>query len=71
LVDGADITPPTLADFNPIDPSITSEAKWAPVSELHRTPFVPEMIYEPLMRYFATGVFEPSFFEHSDGGETT
>jgi len=63
LIGGADITPPTHPDTNPLDRSITSAAKWVPVSELHRTLFVPELIYDSLMRYFEAGTFEPSFFE--------
>jgi len=63
LIGSAKITPPTHPDTNPLDPTITSKAKWVPVSELHATPFVPEFIYDSLMRYFDTGLFEPSFFE--------
>ena len=65
LVGGAQITPPTHPDTNPLDPAIRSFAKWIPISELHKTPFVPEIIYDSLMRYFETGIFEPSFFECS------
>jgi len=63
LIGSAQITPPSHPDTNPLDPSITSEAEWVPISELYKTPFVPEMIYDSLMRYFDTGIFEPSFFE--------
>ncbi|MDR2686475.1 MAG: NUDIX domain-containing protein [Oscillospiraceae bacterium] len=63
LIGGPQITPPTHPDTNPLDPSMTSAAKWVPISELHATPFVPEMIYDSLVRYFETGIFEPSFFE--------
>ena len=70
LLDGTDIAPPSVPDANPLDSSITSVAKWVPISELHATPFVPEMIYEPLMRYFKTDIFEPSFFEFADGGKS-
>ena len=68
LAGNPEITLPTHPDTNPLDPSITSMAKWVPISELHRTPFVPEMICNSLMRFFDTGIFEPSFFE--DGGTT-
>ena len=63
LIGSPHITPPTHPDTNPLDSSITSAAKWVPISNLHVTPFVPEIIYDSLMRYFETGTFEPSFFE--------
>jgi len=63
LIGSARITPPTHPDTNPLDRTITSHAEWVPISALRNTPFVPEMIYDSLMRYFETDIFEPSFFE--------
>jgi len=65
LIGGAEITPPTVPDTNPDDPTITSHAAWAPVADLHGMPFVPKSIYGSLMRYIETGAFEPSFFEEA------
>jgi 8-oxo-dGTP pyrophosphatase MutT (NUDIX family) len=53
---------PSHPDVSPDDPAITSIAKWIPLSELERIPFIPP-IYESLMRYLETGVFTPSFWE--------
>jgi len=48
-------------DTNPDDETITSIAKWIPLSELHTINFIP-MVYEPLMKYIETGNFTPSFW---------
>jgi hypothetical protein len=58
-----DIPPqtPSHADINPDDPSITSEAKWIPLSDLSKVNVVPK-ICDPLIIYLETGVFTPSFW---------
>ena len=53
---------PSHTDVNPDDPSITSVCKWIPISELNKIYFVPP-IYESLMNYIKTGVFNPPFIE--------
>ena len=65
LIGSDEITPPTVPDTNPDDPTITSKAAWVPVADLHQTPFVPKSIYGSLMGYIETGVFEPAFFEET------
>ena len=51
----------SLPDTNPHDETITSIAKWIPLSALHEINLVPK-IYEPLMKYIETGVFTPVFW---------
>ena len=51
----------SLPDTNPDDETITSIAKWIPLSELYSINIVPK-ICEPLMKYIETGVFEPLFW---------
>jgi len=64
LLGSAEITAPLIPDQNPDDPSLQSHAKWVAISDLPQTPFVPDTILEPLLKYIDTGVFEPSYFEH-------
>jgi len=52
-------------DTNPDDETITSIAKWIPLSVLHTINFVP-MVYEPLMKYIETGIFTPSFWSEDN-----
>ena len=58
-----DIPPqiPSETDINPDDPSITSQAKWVPLSEMSKINLVPK-ICDPLTKYLETGVFAPSFW---------
>jgi 8-oxo-dGTP diphosphatase len=66
VIGSTEITPPSVPDTNPDDPTITSHAVWIAVSDLHKTPFVPRTIYRSLMKYIKTGVFEPSFIEETN-----
>jgi 8-oxo-dGTP pyrophosphatase MutT (NUDIX family) len=52
---------PSHTDINPDDPSITSEAKWVPLSDLNTVNVVPK-ICDPLLNYLETGIFTPSFW---------
>ena len=58
-----DIPPqtPSHTDINPDNPSITSEAKWVPLSDLNMVNVVPK-ICDPLISYLETGIFVPSFW---------
>jgi len=53
-------------DTNPDDETITSVAKWVPLSELHTINLLPK-ICEPLRKYVETGVFEPLFWDETKG----
>jgi len=52
-------------DTNPDDETITSVAKWIPLSELHTVNLLPK-ICEPLRKYVETGIFEPLFWGENE-----
>ena len=52
-------------DTNPDDETITSVAKWIPLSELHAINLVPKINNE-LKKYIETGVFEPLFWGENE-----
>ena len=54
----------SLPDVNPNDETITSVAKWVPLSELHMINLLPK-INAPLLDYVKTGVFKPLFWEET------
>jgi len=56
---------PSHTDIDPDNPTITSVAKWVPLSELSSINMLPK-IAEPLIKYFETGVFSPSFWAENE-----
>ena len=52
---------PSHPDGNPDDASITSVAKWVPISELAHINLLPQ-ISKPLIEYIETGIFKPAFW---------
>jgi len=62
-----DIQPqkPSHTDINPDDPTITSIAKWIPITDLRDINVVPK-IAAPLIKYIETGTFTPSFWAESE-----
>jgi len=56
---------PSHTDVNPDDPTITSTAKWIPITELSNINVVPK-ISKSLIRYFETGIFSPLFWAENE-----
>ena len=56
---------PSETDTDPDDPTIKTEAKWIPLSELGKINIVPK-ISDPLTKYFQTGVFTPTFWAENE-----
>jgi 8-oxo-dGTP diphosphatase len=56
------IKPPTIADYDPDDPTITSYAKWIDISTLKDIHYVP-YIHEQIMEYLEINIFHPIFIE--------
>lgn len=56
------IKDPTVPDFNPDNPNITSKAEWVEISKLKDIHYVP-YIHDELMEYIKTNRFSPLFIE--------
>jgi 8-oxo-dGTP diphosphatase len=64
LIGSDHIKSPTIPDTNPDDPSMTSHAVWILINELSQINLIPK-INENLIKYHATGVFEPKHIEEA------
>lgn len=62
------IKQPSVPDVNPDDPTITSKAKWIPISSLKDIHYVP-YIHQQLTEYIETGKFAPFFIEEPFGNK--